>query len=268
MHVDVVVAAANAKKHVLCEKPPAANPAELAAMFKACRDNGVQFMDGTLLSHGPRVAAVKAAAARLGGIRRVTACFNFNGGPAFETGNVRAQKQLEPYGCLGDVGWHCIRYMLHLLDGAEPTDITARKLKQTAEGVPLDFSAEMLFPGDVSASLYCSFNAGHQTTMSVHCRDGFVSLDDFNVPFCNAECDGGTRFTVSRNASESPAGQRMYREHKETVEVAGEPCLFQETQMMRRIAHIARTGAVEEQWFDLTEKTFAVVDRCLKASEQ
>jgi predicted dehydrogenase len=268
MHVDVVVAAANAKKHVLCEKPPAANPAELAAMFKACRDNGVQFMDGTMLSHGARIVAVKEALKGLGPVRRITSCFNFNGGPEFEAGNVRMQKQLEPYGCLGDVGWYCVRYMLHLLDGAEPTDITARKIKQTAEGVPLDFSAEMLFPGDVSASLYCSFIAADQSTMTVHCRDGFVTFDDFTLPFCNAELAASTRFTVSRNFCDSVAGQRYYSEKKETVEVAGESCFFQETQMMRRIAHIARTGAVEEQWFDLTEKTFAVVDRCLKASEQ
>jgi len=41
-HRDIVVDAANAKKHVLCEKPMAMTETECVDMIEACRDNGIK----------------------------------------------------------------------------------------------------------------------------------------------------------------------------------------------------------------------------------
>src|SRR4051812_4486475 len=43
-----VIRAAQAGKHVLCEKPCAVNSADLRAMIDACRSQRVQFMDGVM----------------------------------------------------------------------------------------------------------------------------------------------------------------------------------------------------------------------------
>ena len=56
-----VVRAAEAGKHVLCEKPCARNAAELEAMLSACRKNRVQFMDGVMFMHNPRLGQIRAA---------------------------------------------------------------------------------------------------------------------------------------------------------------------------------------------------------------
>jgi hypothetical protein len=48
LHIEWVVKAAKAKKHVLVEKPVAINAAELATMIEACEANGVQLMDGVM----------------------------------------------------------------------------------------------------------------------------------------------------------------------------------------------------------------------------
>ena len=48
LHLRWVQAAAAAGKHVLLEKPVAANEAELEAMLAAVRAAGVQLMDGTM----------------------------------------------------------------------------------------------------------------------------------------------------------------------------------------------------------------------------
>lgn len=45
-HRDVVVAAANAGKHVFCEKPMASTPKECDEMIEACRRNGVKLQIG------------------------------------------------------------------------------------------------------------------------------------------------------------------------------------------------------------------------------
>ena len=51
MHKEWTIKAAEAGKHVLCEKPPAMNAGDVAEMLAACKANGVQFMDGTMWSH-------------------------------------------------------------------------------------------------------------------------------------------------------------------------------------------------------------------------
>lgn len=50
------VAAARKGKHVLLEKPAAADAAELDRILEACGASGVQFMDGTMWLHHPRTA--------------------------------------------------------------------------------------------------------------------------------------------------------------------------------------------------------------------
>jgi predicted dehydrogenase len=44
------------QKHLLVEKPVALHVTELDAILEACEDNGVQYMDGTMLQHHPRSA--------------------------------------------------------------------------------------------------------------------------------------------------------------------------------------------------------------------
>ena len=60
LHAEWTIKAAEHGKHVLCEKPLAANAAEAIAMADACRQNGVQLMDGVMWVHHDRTAAMKA----------------------------------------------------------------------------------------------------------------------------------------------------------------------------------------------------------------
>src|ERR1035437_9175806 len=50
-----VKGAAEAGKHVLCEKPCATSLVELVEMLDACRRNKVQFMDGVMFMHSRRL---------------------------------------------------------------------------------------------------------------------------------------------------------------------------------------------------------------------
>ncbi len=54
-----VVRAAEAGKHVICEKPCAVSAADLSEMISACRKNRVQFMDGVMFMHNPRLGRVR-----------------------------------------------------------------------------------------------------------------------------------------------------------------------------------------------------------------
>src|SRR5204863_9011875 len=56
-----VVKAANAGKHILCEKPCGPDANELRAMLSACNAKNVQFMDGVLFMHGKRLPLLRSA---------------------------------------------------------------------------------------------------------------------------------------------------------------------------------------------------------------
>ncbi|KAK2658084.1 hypothetical protein Ddye_011136 [Dipteronia dyeriana] len=56
LHVKWVVVVAQKKKHLLMEKPVALNVAEIDVIVKACEENGVQLMDGTMWVHNLRTA--------------------------------------------------------------------------------------------------------------------------------------------------------------------------------------------------------------------
>lgn len=59
LHARWAVEAAEKKKHVLLEKPTAMHVGELDQILQACDSNGVQFMDGSMWMHHPRLHKMK-----------------------------------------------------------------------------------------------------------------------------------------------------------------------------------------------------------------
>ena len=69
-----VVRAAQAGKHVVCEKPCAPSAADLREMVAACRLHRVQFMDGVMFMHSRRLEKLREVlddGQSVGQVRRV-----------------------------------------------------------------------------------------------------------------------------------------------------------------------------------------------------
>ena len=148
---------------MLCEKPCAATAADLEEMLEACRLAGVQFMDGVMFDHSLRLPAMRKVlddGISVGAIRRITSAFTFLAPDSFYTSDIRADGALEPLGCLGDLGWYCIRFSLWAMNGQMPRAVSARLISHTGRAgpspVPVDFSAELLFNNEISAGFNCS----------------------------------------------------------------------------------------------------------------
>lgn len=71
-HCCQAVAAAKAKKHILCEKVIATNTREFETMREAARQNGVVLMEAMRPVYDPALAALKKALPKVGTLRRVT----------------------------------------------------------------------------------------------------------------------------------------------------------------------------------------------------
>jgi predicted dehydrogenase len=195
------IRAAEFGKHVLVEKPCAASVAELEAVIAACDAAGVQFMDGVMFLHSRRLDAVRGllgdAPGGIGRPRRIAAQFSFLGGEGFLADNIRMRSDLEPLGCLGDLGWYTIAFPLWLLAPRLPRCVTGRIIAAgcAAAGspaVPTEFAGELVFPGvdgepEVTASFFCSFLAEHQQWVHVSGTRGSMRIDDFVIPYCGPE---------------------------------------------------------------------------------
>ena len=128
-----IVRAAKAGKHVLSEKPCAVSFTDMEDILAACRKHRVQFMDGVMFAHNRRLDQIRQVlddGTSVGGLRRITSHFSFLGGEEFLKKNIRAAEDLEPLGCLGDLGWYCIRLALWTMKWQLPVEVSGRILSQ------------------------------------------------------------------------------------------------------------------------------------------
>lgn len=261
-----VIRAAQAGKHVLCEKPCAVSAADLREMIAACAKHNVQFMDGVMFMHSPRLAAVRAALddeKRIGPLRRVMSVFSFAGDEKVFHNNIRVQNALEPAGCLGDLGWYCLRISLFAMRWELPGVVSGRILSYAADGVtPTQFSGELIFDHGASAGFYCSFVAESQQWASLSGARGTIRLADFVHP---------------RNSYE-PAYEINGVEHRVVAAAGTEIPVFpgplgdfghataQDTRMFQNFAAQVRSGTINRQWSEMALKTQLVMDACLASA--
>ena len=259
---NLVIRAAQNGKHILCEKPCAANLAELDEMLAVCKKNSVQFLDGVMFMHSPRLPKIRAAlddSQSLGQLQRMSSGFSFYFGDDFLRTNIRVDSALEPAGCLGDLGWYSIRFFLWTLNWQLPHTVTAKILAQSASGTPTEFSAELFFDDGVSAEFYSSFLTAKQQWVAVGGRNGWLRMPDFVHP---------------RNGYE-PAFELNGSEVRVTSDVKCPPgtdpagfghATAQDTRMWRNFANQIFSGALNEDWMMWARQTQKVLDACLAAA--
>ncbi len=270
-----VIRAGEAGKHVLAEKPAALNSRQVEEMLRACRENGVQYMDGVMFMHSQRLPMIRGLLddpAQIGSLKRIAGQFSFAGDEEFRTSNIRVHSELEPHGCLGDLGWYCIRFFLWVMNGQTPTEVRARILSslqgQTSpQPVPGEFSAELTFPGGVTASFYCSFVTENQQWMHVSGSRGYLRVNDFVLPFHGPEVDAfvGQDTFFADNCSfhmENHLTRHSVREYD-----AGQTSA-QEVRLMRAFSEIVISGQTCDTWPEWTLKTQRVLDACFESAQQ
>ncbi|MEC9010461.1 MAG: Gfo/Idh/MocA family oxidoreductase [Planctomycetota bacterium] len=245
MHHAWTLAAAEAGKHVLCEKPLGINAQQARDMAAACREHQVQLMDGVMWVHHPRTIAMKEqiTSGTLGELRRVTSAFTFRFDevPDYDI-------RLDPEtggGSLGDLGWYCCRATLWAFDDL-PTRVfaTARMFRD----VDMNLSALLWYDDQRMASFDCGFDTELRkwfevagTRSSLVCDD-FLSPWDVNKP----------RFWVhDRNG--------LKGEHLA-------PTPIQEVVMIENFAQAVASGEIREDWIDDAVATQTMCDALARSA--
>jgi len=268
-----VVAAARAGKHVLGEKPSGCNLGEVEEIVAACRKAGVQYMDGVMFMHSTRMDRLRQVLDDpdcVGTIRRIVTQFSFRAPEEFLRENIRVSSELEPMGCLGDLGWYDVRFALWVMGWELPERVSGRLLAEAKRPdspgtVPTEFSGELFFEGGVSASFFCSFLAENQQWANVSGDRGYVQLDDFVLPFHGSEL----AFQVANSHYRIEGCDFNYEPHPRRYAVReysdGHPDA-QETRMIRTFSDLALRGKPDAMWSDAALKTQRVLDACLASA--
>jgi D-xylose 1-dehydrogenase (NADP+, D-xylono-1,5-lactone-forming) len=171
LHREWTIRAAEAGKHVLCEKPLAISAAECNEMIAACQQANVLLMEAVMYRFHPRMLHLKQmlVARELGDIRFLHTAFSFN----FDApGNYRAYRYFGG-GALLDIGSYCVNSARWLI-GSEP-DSSKAVTSYSHETIDLSTSAVLCFGKDVSAHIQCSFDAAEHQTIELVGTTGAVT---------------------------------------------------------------------------------------------
>jgi predicted dehydrogenase len=154
-HKQWVMAALEAGKHVLCEKPLALNAAEARGMFDAARRADRLLVEASWVRWHPRFRRMEqlAGSGALGAITAIDSAFTFIGDM---TNNYRLAPELGG-GALLDVGCYQAQAWVAFTDGAPDTVIDTVDRMVGDTGVDLTTRATATISGNTRAAMLGSF---------------------------------------------------------------------------------------------------------------
>ncbi|HEX5415465.1 MAG TPA: Gfo/Idh/MocA family oxidoreductase [Chloroflexota bacterium] len=179
LHLPWTLRAAEAGKHVLCEKPMATTPADCATMIGACERAGVHLVEAFMYRYHPQWDIVWNALneGRIGKVQLLQATFNFI---LRDKSNVRLTPDLEG-GVIQDVGCYCINVARWFL--GEPVRVRGLALDLQGVGVDTNSAAVLEHAGGALSVLSCSFETtGVQTVEFIGERGRIVVPTAFVPP--------------------------------------------------------------------------------------
>jgi len=181
LHAKYTIAAANAGKHVWCEKPMAMNAGEAQSMIDACARNKVKLAIGYRMQHEPNTRRIISWVDEkpYGAIRRVRAEAGFNGFDDAPADNWR----LDPArggGAMYDMGVYALNGSRYAT-GLEPLAVSARhevRRPEIFDRVDETTRFTLEFPGGVVADCATSFGI-NMNQLHVEAERGWYELSPF-----------------------------------------------------------------------------------------
>ncbi len=219
LHHEWTIRALRAGKHVLCEKPFAANTGQAQEMFDAARQAGRLAVEAFMYRSHPQTHAALDAVrgGAIGAVRLIRTSFCFRTSKL--DGNIRFDPQLAG-GAVMDVGCYCVNFA-RLFAGCEPTAIHAVG-RVHESGVDEVVAGTLTFPGGLIATFNCGMTLQADNTATVCGADGFLEIP---VPWKPAV--EGSRITIVRQTPPIMDGNpRPQTPPRETLEVPGGRNLF------------------------------------------
>ncbi len=178
LHREWTVRAAEAGKHVLCEKPLALTEVECHEMRSAAEANGVKLMEAFMYRFHPRTERVieMVQSGALGDTRMIQSGFTFR---LTKPNNIRLDATLGG-GALMDVGCYCVN-VSRTVAGREPIEVQATA-EWTPGGVDEQLVGTLRFGMGLSAQFDCALTMERRESCEVSGTDGYLTVPNAFLP--------------------------------------------------------------------------------------
>ena len=171
--------AADAGKHVLCEKPLCVDAIQAESLVAYCSDRGVRLMDGFFWPHHPRTRQLRKLldAGAIGKVQRAVGAFSFQMMP-LDPGNIRLRAD-QGGGSLLDVGCYPV-YGIRWAMGEEPSRVFAEA--KYLHGVDVEMAGQVVFSEGRTASFDCAFTWPLRGWLEIVGETGVIEVPEMWIP--------------------------------------------------------------------------------------
>jgi len=205
-HVEWVIRAAEAGKHVLCEKPLGLNVAEAMAAAEACRQHDVLLMEAFMYRCHPQTAKIVSLIrdGALGRVNLLQASFGFSA-------PFKAQSRLwaKPLGGGGilDVGCYPVS-ICRLIAGASSGDLFCNPIRVTGAavlhpqtGVDSYAAGTLEFANGMIAQVACAISVPLENAVRIYGTRGWLHVP---VPWSPSREGGTTKILLHQDNVQAP----------------------------------------------------------------
>ncbi len=195
MHAEYTVRAAQAGKHVLCEKPMATSVQDAQRMVDACKQAKRKLMIAYRCQYLPeyRTLISMARGKSLGTLRMIEAT---NGQNNADDGQWRLNKAMSGGGSLPDVGLYCLN-AARFITGEEPVEISARTVQPKDD------------PRFKEVEDLCSFTLRFPSGVLANCSSGYSYHENRFLRVMGAEAWAGLDPAFSYDNLTMQIGRRV-----------------------------------------------------------
>jgi len=234
LHAEWAIRCADAKKHILCEKPLALNHAQAMAIIEAARASGVFLMEAFMYRCHPQTGRILQLLREgaIGQIRLIHASFSFRS--AFNPTH-RLSSNDRAGGSILDVGCYPVSFS-RLIAGAASNKpflnpifdppgagVTGHARLHPETGVDEYAVATLRFPNDVLANISCGISLAEENAGTIYGTEGRLLIP---TPWTPARNGGDSKILLYCHDSENPeeitthTDQQIYGIEADTVAAA------------------------------------------------
>jgi predicted dehydrogenase len=249
LHVEWTIKAAEAGKHVLCEKPIGLSSAEAAKLIDTRDRTGVKIQEAFMVRTHPQWLVVRdlIERERIGALQSITGFFSY-----FNTDAANIRNSLETGGgALMDIGCYCINLSRFIL-GEEPRRVSALIERDARTKIDKLTSAILDFP-TCQSTFTCATQLVPFQRMQFFGTKGRIEVE---IPF-NIPPDQPTRIFID-------AGADLFGANVETIKV---PAADQYTIQGDLFSRAISEGSEQAIPLEDSVKNMSVIEAVFRAAE-